>query len=573
MMTIAKRKAETQLPAVQGTKWAQKSLRKRKRALRKMEANPILPEGVLINHEIPSLLENLGVAPEDRLVNTGDLWYTYFGEVVSDVHVEELNSRGDGMALIKKDGKSVVCVIPFALPGDIVTVRLCKFKQVLSGCGYIEGDLLEVNSAGERRHDDKISCKYFGICSGCQFQQMDYEDQLVQKRQTIVHAYKYLVSEATRVQHRIDDKIEPTVGSPVLIGYRTKLTPHYDRSDLAREPPQMPAIGFEAKGRPAWRGNEPKRSVIDIEDCLIGTPIVRKGMANERRRVANRFKDEGSLGKKGATVLLRQDTKRIGEPMFGGRSLDLDGSIAMTKNTIDGEEYVETCVTDHNATVSEYINGLEFTFMANEFFQNNNSILPKVIEYVEGKLGLGDESYLVDAYCGSGLFSIALAKSVRRSLGVEISAQAIKYAKQNAEINKVMNCSFIEGKAEKLFESIDFPKDKTSVILDPPRKGCDKVFLDQLSAFEPKRIVYVSCNVHSQARDVEMFLTETKNGWKYDVESIRGFDFFPQTYHVESVAVLTERAAGPATVSEADIVETVTEVIPTPETVSEVAIA
>ena len=97
------------------------------------------------------------------------------------------------------------------------------------------------------------------------------------------------------------------------------------------------------------------------------------------------------------------------------------------------------------------------------------------------------------------------------------------------------------GKAEEIFKDINTPPEQTSVILDPPRKGCDDVFLNQLSAYNPAKIVYISCNVHSQARDVEWFLNNTENGAKYEVESIKGFDFFPQTHHVESVAVLSLR--------------------------------
>ncbi|VEU23278.1 DEKNAAC104408 [Brettanomyces naardenensis] len=423
--------------------------------------------------------------------------------------------------------QSVVCLIPFALPSDIVKIRLIDLKRVISGVGYVNCDLLSIQTPSPLRIKS-IPCKYFGICSGCQLQSISYKDQLELKRQTIVNAYHYLTTQR-------DITVEPTVGSPLLTGYRTKLTPHYDMGDMLARPDALPNIGFEAKGRPEWRvRQEGKGRVVDIEDCIIGTNIVRQGMRNERHRLANLFDRDGTIGKKGATLLLRENTLVDGQELEGSR--DEEGKVSQEK-TEDGL-HTKVCVTDHNSVVNEYVNGLRFTFLANEFFQNNNSILPLVIEYVQGKLNLGSDSYLVDAYCGSGLFSIASAKSVKKVKGVEISAQSIRFAKKNAEINQVENCEFIQGKAERLFEEIDFPRDQTSVILDPPRKGCDKVFLDQLSEFEPKRIVYVSCNVHSQARDVERFFKETKNGGKYEIESVRGFDFFPQTYHVESVIVL-----------------------------------
>jgi len=120
---------------------------------------------------------------------------------------------------------------------------------------------------------------------------------------------------------------------------------------------------------------------------------------------------------------------------------------------------------------------------------------------------------------------------------VDIAADSIAYASSNAAANNINNARFITGNAERIFESIDFPGAETSVIIDPPRKGCDKLFLDQLLQFKPKRVVYVSCNVHTQARDLGYILNGGGSG--YRVDEIRGFDFFPQTHHVEGVAVLT----------------------------------
>lgn len=106
-------------------------------------------------------------------------------------------------------------------------------------------------------------------------------------------------------------------------------------------------------------------------------------------------------------------------------------------------------------------------------------------------------------------------------------------------MNNIKNASFIDGNAENIFAKIKFPGSETSLIIDPPRKGCDKAFLDQLLELQPKRVVYISCNVHTQARDIGYLLNE-KRGEGYKVDSIRGFDFFPQTHHVEGVAVLTK---------------------------------
>ena len=197
-------------------------------------------------------------------------------------------------------------------------------------------------------------------------------------------------------------------------------------------------------------------------------------------------------------------------------------------------------MTNSRQIVREVVDGREFEFSAGEFFQNNNSILPAVLQYVRSNLAISDkqDNYLVDAYCGSGLFSISCSDNVKKVIGVEVSADSVKFAERNAANNNIANVKFIVGKAEEIFKDIDTPALQTSVILDPPRKGCDDVFLNQLSEYNPVKIVYISCNVHSQARDVEWFLNNTVNGANYKVESIKGFDFFPQTHHVESVAVL-----------------------------------
>ena len=134
-------------------------------------------------------------------------------------------------------------------------------------------------------------------------------------------------------------------------------------------------------------------------------------------------------------------------------------------------------------------------------------------------------------------------------IGVEISSDSVKYAIRNAKTNGIENASFLTGSADKIFEVVKTPPDQTALIIDPPRKvtdrdsffelskqGCDKVFLDQLVNFNPRVIIYVSCNVHTQARDIRVLLNEEQT--EYKIAGIRGFDLFPQTHHVESITTL-----------------------------------
>lgn len=501
--------------------------------------------------------------------------------------------------------KVQVATVPFAFPGDFVNLKVYH-----TNTHFVESEIMAFTRLSPLRRekaeaeaaansvDEKFeivqpkesACAYFGICSGCQYQSISYEHQLNIKKEVVENAFKHFCKENDGIAW--EGKVLDTVASPLEFGYRTKLTPHYDVPRSGNKGLDVPRLGFGWKGKGSWininkdnvrssldenwdnkdlplvHPNEVKvgmreRSirpyfgdVLDIEDCIIGTDIVRLGLVNERKRLAKEWR-EGERSKKGVTVLLREHNVIKGSDddyesrIFGSK--DMQDEITKVEVEMNGNRVIKTCVTDNQKIVSDLVDTglgktLRFDFIANEFFQNNNSILPKVIKYVKDNLGKDEEfEYLVDAYCGSGLFSVAIGSDeksfVKKVLGVEISERAIEFAKRNAELNNISSehCDFIQGKAEKLFEKIDFPKATTGVILDPPRKGCDEIFLKQLSEFEPNRIVYVSCNVHSQARDVKFFLEKTENGDKYEIESIRGFDFFPQTHHVESVAVLVHK--------------------------------
>lgn len=253
--------------------------------------------------------------------------------------------------------------------------------------------------------------------------------------------------------------------------------------------------------------------------------------------------------KRGATLLLRDSLAIPGTEPGAEDNITPSLDTTVSDATVDAlsssfERHV--CITDHKAIVRERVGRFLFEFPAGSFFQNNNSVLEPLTSYVrDAVLGMPDSpaTHLVDAYCGSGLFAITLSPHFTRIAGVEISADSIRYARHNASLNKVPEgkCAFHAGKAEAIFDSVnDFPPAQTVVVIDPPRKGCDIAFMDQLIAFGPATVVYVSCNVHTQARDVGMMLKRSEEvaRGQYMLESLRGFDLFPQTAHVESVAVL-----------------------------------
>ncbi|TDZ58478.1 tRNA (uracil(54)-C(5))-methyltransferase [Colletotrichum trifolii] len=453
-------------------------------------------------------------------------------ELFTEIEVEvlEISSTGDGLAM--QAGSTHVYVVPFVAPGDIAKIKVVRHHREEN---YSVADFVSVIKPGPLRDDTRVNCKYFTKCSGCQFQMLSYDTQLAHKRTIVEKAYRNFSQLAPELVPTIDD----TIGSPLQYGYRTKLTPHFDgppgfhRKGRPRQPlNKVPDIGFNAKGR---------RVVLDIEDCPIGTDAVRLGMKRERARVGRDFANYT----KGATILLRENTQRFPKngPETPPAELPNDAVRVDTDNYTD----VKTCLSETGAMSSEFIDSFVFTNPANSFFQNNNSILPKFTDFIRQRVmppaGPNRDriKFLIDAYSGSGLFTITLASLFQGSTGIDIAKDSIECARKNARLNNLpeSQCNFMAADAPELFKHVSYPADETVVVIDPPRKGCDNDFLSQLLAFGPRRVVYVSCNVHTQARDVGVLVRgDGGDGTRYDIESIVGFDFFPQTGHVEGVAVL-----------------------------------
>ena len=489
------------------------------------------------NHISSKVSDNGSQGPEEQEDRSVDPLPERFSEI--EVNISSISSTGDGLGICKDSDQ--VYVVPFTAPGDVVKAKVIRHVEDLA---YTLTDFLRVIQPGPRRDDSLIRCPYFASCAGCQLQMLPYEDQLKHKKTIVENAYLNFSSLAPEAMPAVLE----TTGSPMQYGYRTKLTPHFDappRSDVKEAQrngesifKSVPPIGFMVKGT---------RRTLDIEDCPIGTDAVRRGITIERERVAK----EISKYKRGATLLLRESTTRKGTAGKPFQSREAPKSDDVSGPGTKFSE-VKTCITDSNATATEYIDKFVFYNTAGAFFQNNNSILPVFTAYIRSCIKHHNPSsqpidYLIDAYCGSGLFTVALSALFKASLGIDISEPSVAAAERNAKANNVKNARFITADAARLFESVEFDADSTAVVIDPPRKGCDEQFLSQLLAFAPKRVVYVSCNVHTQARDVGV-LVQGREGVRYEIESLRGFDFFPQTGHVEGVAVLS-RVEGDVTAS------------------------
>jgi 23S rRNA (uracil-5-)-methyltransferase RumA len=186
--------------------------------------------------------------------------------------------------------------------------------------------------------------------------------------------------------------------------------------------------------------------------------------------------------------------------------------------------------------ITETVSDVKLHFLARDFFQNNPFILPAFTRYVREQAAASGARFLVDAYCGSGLFALTAASAFQHVTGIEISESSVRFARENAAANNINNATFIAGDAAAIFTGLDantFKPADTVVVIDPPRKGCDESFLQQLFAFGPRAVVYVSCDPATQMRDLRHFL-----GAGYKLTAAQPFDLFPQTRHLECVLTL-----------------------------------
>ncbi|KAF8330329.1 S-adenosyl-L-methionine-dependent methyltransferase [Cantharellus anzutake] len=384
-----------------------------------------------------------------------------------------------------------------------------------------------------------------------------YHQQLAFKRRVVEKAY------ATYSGLNPDQvpAVLPTIPSPNQYGYRTKITPHFDAPPKGKKTEAQGASGSTDPLRKEWElrigfDQKGRRTVMDIEECPIATDVLNKGLEIARKNVQQTI----STYKKGATLLLRDS---LAVPVWETNLSN--GEEAFTKSVIaetDDQDERHYCITSHKATVRERVGDTLFEFSAGSFFQNNNSALEPLTSHVRDAIFSSSEgealepgstirkspTHLVDTYCGSGLFSLTLSPHFSHVAGIEIDSAAIRAAQHNTNLNglSLSKHKFHAGKSEDIFASVlssseeTFPPDDTVVVVDPPRKGCDEAFIDQVVSFGPSVLVYVSCNVHTQARDVGMLIRkmEVKSEGSYVLDSLRGFDLFPQTAHVESVAVL-----------------------------------
>ena len=437
-----------------------------------------------------------------------------------------LDMTHDGFGVAKIDGFAVF--IDGAIPGELVKVRIVKVTK-----NFAYGKLIEIVEASKNRRP--VTCENFKKCGGCNLLHMSYPATLDFKRKVVSDCFK-------RIGHREVDVL-PTIGMDEPYTYRNKV--------------QFPVGEIDGKVVTGFFSAR-THNIVPINDCSIQSRIANKLINNVREF----FRDNRISGydEKSNSGFLRhviiRNSEKTGEIMLilvtNGEEFALKDEFVdfmlnkcsgiksiiqnvNTKNTnvILGEKNIRIYGKD---TIRDYIGEFVFNISPNSFFQVNcrqtEVLYNKALEFA----GLSGDEVVFDLYCGIGSISLFLAKKAKRVYGVEIVPAAISNAKENAKENGITNTLFYCGKAEVVVPKLyDEGVRADVVVVDPPRSGCDKVLIDTILKMEPKRIVYVSCNPGTLARDVERL-----SG--YEVMKVQPVDMFPWTYHVECVALLCHKS-------------------------------
>ena len=438
---------------------------------------------------------------------------TNLGSGLGRVQLEEPKAESLELKAPAPTGAGWVVMVPFTLPGERVRARVFRNQK-----NFSEADLVAVLRPSP--HRVAAACPLFARCGGCQYQHLAYSEQLLWKQRQVAELLRHMAGIP-------DFPVAPVVPSPREFGYRSKLTPHFNPP---RDPAVAPPVGFLRQGT--------RFDLVDVPRCPIATDAINAKLPEVRARVHARA--AAGEYKRAATLLLRHADE--------GVVTDYDAIITETISPVSASDLQFSPFNFQLAAgAAPAAPPLKLRFLARDFFQNNPFILPAFTGYVRAQAAASGARYLVDAYCGSGLFALSAAPAFARVAGIELSESSIKFARENAAANGLAHVTFQSGDAAQIFAglpSLATPDDPgafapadTAVIIDPPRKGCDESFLSQLFAYGPRAVVYVSCDPATQMRDLKSFLAAG-----YTLAASQPFDLFPQTRHLECVLTLVKAA-------------------------------
>lgn len=465
---------------------------------------------------------------------------------IIEIAITDMSDDGEG---IGKTRDGATFFVKDAIVGDSVRAVVTKVMK-----NYSYAKMLEVLEASPDRVQPR--CKVARACGGCQFQELDYACQLRLKREKVIrklrhigHIYAYDdASQEIPEDAKYPVYVPPTIGMDDPWRYRnkTQLPVGYDREKKL-------VAGFYA-GR--------THAIIAHEDCLLadaGNAKIARIVLSHMERYRISAYDENSHTGLVRHLLIRKGYS-TGQWMvciiINGRVKDLvhaDELVAAlmeqpgmtsisvninTKNTnvILGEETILLAGTPY---IEDTIGKLKFRIGPHSFFQVNPVQTEKLYGCALDFAGLTGNEVVWDLYCGIGTISLFLAQKAKKVYGVEIVPQAIENAKDNALLNSLLNAEFMVGSAEDVAPLLRKRPEAAPdvVVVDPPRKGCDGKLLETMLAMAPQRIVYVSCDPATLARDLAILL----ESGAYRLEKVQPVDMFPMAGHVETVALLSKQ--------------------------------
>jgi len=458
-------------------------------------------------------------------------------------NVEVIDAGAKGKAVAKApDGR--VIFLSNVVPGDVIDVQTFKKRK-----SYYEGKAVKFHTLSDKRTEPV--CVHFGTCGGCKWQHMKYEEQLFFKQNEVTN-------NLTRIGHIELPVITPILGSEEQYFYRNKmefsfsdarwLTLEEIQSD--RDLGDKNALGFHIPGM--WD------KILDIKKChLQADPSNAIRLEVKEFALKNDLTFFNTRNQTGFLRTLMIRTSSTGEIMvliqfFADEKIKRElllNHLAATFQEITSLQYVinskgndtiydQEVICYHGRDhIFEEMEGLQFRITAKSFYQTNSAQAYELYKITRNFASITGNEIVYDLYTGIGTIAQFIAKKAKKVIGIESVPDAILAAKENAKLNGIENAEFYVGDMAKIFDQafIETHGKPTVIITDPPRDGMHKKVVEQLLNIEAERIVYVSCNSATQARDLTI-LDE-----KYKVDKTQAVDMFPQTHHVENVVLLTLR--------------------------------
>ena len=462
--------------------------------------------------------------------------------ILENVLIEAV--AAEGKAIAKVDG--TVVFVQFAVPGDIVDVRITKKKK-----NYMEGCILRIVKPSEKRLEP--FCSHFGVCGGCKWQPLPYEMQLQAKQQQV---YDQLV----RIGHLDIPEIQPIIPSEKTVFYRNKLEFTFSsrrwieagEDPESLTPTERQGLGFHV-GRffdkvldikHCWLQEEPSDSIrlfikryalehnlefFDIREHrgFLRNMIVRNNLKGDVMLILCFYHEDAAA----RTALL--DAVSDAFPRITSLWYVINGKANDSISDLD-------CILYKGEdAIYEEMEGLRFKIGPKSFYQTNSLQAYRLYSTARDFADLKGNETVYDLYTGTGTIAQFISKHAARVIGIEYVPEAIADARINAENNGITNCEFFAGDMKDVLTPgfIEEHGKPDVIILDPPRAGIHPDVAGVILDASPKRIVYVSCNPASQARDLAIL------AGKYEITAVRPVDMFPHTHHVENVCALRLRDA------------------------------